>query len=70
MDRVLQSREYELDWLIKARLNRILVGIVNSMMPVLVSVVSFAVFVWRGGEMTAGVAFTVGIGALLISNTN
>ncbi|KAI0048024.1 multidrug resistance-associated ABC transporter [Auriscalpium vulgare] len=57
IDRVLDSRNTELSWLIKARLNNIAFHGVWELAPALVSVVSFLIFVLLGNDLTVGTAF-------------
>jgi ABC-type multidrug transport system fused ATPase/permease subunit len=56
--RALDSRNVELDWLIKMRINGILFSAVWTLAPVLVSVFSFFVYVYLGNRLTVSVAFT------------
>ena len=45
--------------MIKARLNSVLFQLLWSCAPVLVSIISFLVFVLQGNELTVSIAFTV-----------
>ncbi|KAF8502966.1 ABC transporter type 1, transmembrane domain-containing protein [Gautieria morchelliformis] len=58
MDRVLNARKIELDWLVKGRINRILFSALWTTAPILVSVLSFLTFILTGHELTISVAFT------------
>ncbi len=59
IDRVSDARATEMKWMIKSRLNSIMFQLLWSCAPVLVSIVSFLVFVLQGNELTASIAFTV-----------
>jgi ABC-type multidrug transport system fused ATPase/permease subunit len=56
--RVFDARKHELDWLIKSRLNNIMLQALWSTAPILVSVISFMTFVVQGNKLTVGTAFT------------
>ncbi|TCD65581.1 hypothetical protein EIP91_002465 [Steccherinum ochraceum] len=56
--RVLDARETELQWFIKARINSVLFSVIWTLMPIFISVSAFAVFVWQGHQLTVGTAFT------------
>ena len=57
--RVLDSRVFDLKWLIKGRLNSIMFVSVWTAAPILDSVTSFFTYVYIGGnELTVGNAFT------------
>ncbi|KLO18997.1 P-loop containing nucleoside triphosphate hydrolase protein [Schizopora paradoxa] len=58
IQRVLDAREHELKWLMKSRVNTIILQALWTASPILVSVISLMVFVARGNELTLGVAFT------------
>ncbi|KAI0041568.1 hypothetical protein FA95DRAFT_1565261 [Auriscalpium vulgare] len=58
IDRVQDSRKKEMSWMIKARVNNVAFNALWGMAPVLVSVVSFLVFVLQGNELTVSTAFT------------
>ncbi|KAF8529350.1 multidrug resistance-associated ABC transporter [Gautieria morchelliformis] len=58
MDRVLDARKIELDWLVKGRINRIMFSALWTTAPILVSVLSFLTFILTGHELTISVAFT------------
>lgn len=59
IDRVSDARATEIKWMIKSRLNWVLFQLLWSCAPVLVSIISFLVFVLRGNELTVSTAFTV-----------
>ncbi|KAL5532471.1 hypothetical protein ACEPAF_6041 [Sanghuangporus sanghuang] len=52
------SRAKELIWLVKSRFNSVLLQIVWSTAPILVSVLSFLAYVSCGNDLTVGTAFT------------
>ncbi|KAI0752843.1 multidrug resistance-associated ABC transporter [Daedaleopsis nitida] len=56
--RVLDAREVEMQWMIKARINSILFSLIWICAPILISVTSFFVYVAQGNELTVGTAFT------------
>ncbi|PIL36802.1 ATP-binding cassette transporter [Ganoderma sinense ZZ0214-1] len=56
--RVLDSRTVELQWMVKERLNTIGFSLLGTISPVLVSVVSFYVYIAQGNQLTIGTAFT------------
>ncbi|KAI0357687.1 multidrug resistance-associated ABC transporter [Trametes cingulata] len=58
IQRVLHARHAELQWLVKARVNSVVFALLQTCIPVLVSVTSFLVFVAQGNELTVGTAFT------------
>lgn len=58
LDRVEQAREKELDWIKKSRVNMLLFMTLWTSAPIAVSIVSFATFVFQGGELSVGTAFT------------
>ncbi|KAF8502971.1 hypothetical protein JB92DRAFT_3123623 [Gautieria morchelliformis] len=59
IDRVLDARKFELGWLVKGRINRIMFSALWTTAPILVSVLSFLTFILTGHELTISVAFTV-----------
>ena len=59
INRVLQSRAVELAMLVKTQGFAILLKIIASAAPILVSVFAFLTFVAQGHELTVGIAFTV-----------
>ncbi|KAI0065886.1 multidrug resistance-associated ABC transporter [Artomyces pyxidatus] len=56
--RALDARAFEMKWMVKSRLNSVMFSMVWSCAPVLVSVISFLVFVMQGNELTVSIAFT------------
>jgi hypothetical protein len=59
IDRVSDARATEIKWMIKSRFNSIMIQLLWSCAPVLVSITSFLVFVLQGNELTVSIAFTV-----------
>ncbi|KAF8577829.1 multidrug resistance-associated ABC transporter [Ramaria rubella] len=58
IERVLDARKFELGWLSKRRINQVMLSMLWTTAPILVSVVSFLTFVMSGHELTVPVAFT------------
>ncbi|PIL29150.1 ATP-binding cassette transporter [Ganoderma sinense ZZ0214-1] len=58
IQRVLDAREGEMQWMIKARVNAVCFSLLWTTAPILVSVTSFFVYVAQGNELTIGTAFT------------
>ncbi|RDX45811.1 multidrug resistance-associated ABC transporter [Lentinus brumalis] len=58
IQRVLEAREVEMQWMIKSRINSVCFSLIWTCAPILVSVTSFFVYVARGNELTIGTAFT------------
>ncbi|KAJ7579704.1 hypothetical protein C8J56DRAFT_281572 [Mycena floridula] len=58
IERVLLQREAEMKWMVKSRVNSILFSTIWISAPILVSVISFFVYVWMGNVLTISVAFT------------
>ncbi|OJT05881.1 ATP-dependent bile acid permease [Trametes pubescens] len=58
IQKVLDSREVEMQWMIKARINSICFSLIGICAPILVSVSAFFVYVASGNELTIGTAFT------------
>nr|VWO97308.1 NAD-dependent protein deacylase (EC (Regulatory protein SIR2 homolog) [Ganoderma boninense] len=56
--RVLDARTVELQWMVQARFNAIGFSLLGTISPILVSVVSFHVYVAQGNQLTIGTAFT------------
>ncbi|TFK37278.1 multidrug resistance-associated ABC transporter [Crucibulum laeve] len=56
--RVLDAREVEMKWMTKSRINSVLLHILWTCGPILVSVICFFVYVMQGNELTVSVAFT------------
>ncbi|KAM5535675.1 hypothetical protein V8D89_010662 [Ganoderma adspersum] len=55
---VLDARAVELQWMVKARFNAIGFSLLGTVSPILVSVVSFYVYIAQGNQLTIGTAFT------------
>ncbi|KAG8933322.1 hypothetical protein FRC02_012140 [Tulasnella sp. 418] len=58
LKRVHDARTYELGWLKKERANSIIFGLLWTLAPVGVSIVSFFAYVYLGNELTISTAFT------------
>ncbi|EMD39008.1 hypothetical protein CERSUDRAFT_104287 [Gelatoporia subvermispora B] len=58
IQRAMDAREVEMQWMIKSRLNSIMFSLIWTCAPILVSVTSFMVYVMQGNELTVGTAFT------------
>ncbi|KAI0332194.1 multidrug resistance-associated ABC transporter [Cubamyces sp. BRFM 1775] len=58
IQRVMEARKVEMDWMVKARVNSICFSLIWTCAPILVSVTSFFTFVAQGNELTIGTAFT------------
>ena len=56
--RTMNARKKELSWMVKSRINSILFSAIWTLAPILVSVVSFASYIWLGNQLTVSVAFT------------
>ena len=56
--RTMDARKKELSWMVKSRINSILFSAIWTLAPILVSVVSFASYIWLGNQLTVSVAFT------------
>ncbi|KAJ7624560.1 hypothetical protein FB45DRAFT_84390 [Roridomyces roridus] len=56
--RVLEAREVEMGWMVKARLNSLLFFLIWALAPILLSSISFLTYVMLGNELTIGTAFT------------
>ena len=56
--RTMDARKKELSWLVKSRINSVLFSAIWTLAPILVSVVSFASYIWLGNQLTVSVAFT------------
>jgi len=57
-ERTMDAREKELTWMVKSRINSVLFSAIWTLAPILVSVVSFASYIWLGNQLTVSVAFT------------
>jgi ABC-type multidrug transport system fused ATPase/permease subunit len=58
ISRVMDARKYELDWVVRMRINGVLFSGIWVFAPILVSVTSFLTFVYQGNELTVSIAFT------------
>jgi len=56
--RTMDARRKELSWMVKSRINSVLFSAIWTLAPILVSVVSFASYIWLGNQLTVSVAFT------------
>jgi len=56
--RTMDTRKKELSWMVKSRINSVLFSAIWTLAPILVSVVSFASYIWFGNQLTVSVAFT------------
>jgi len=57
--RTMDAREVEIKWMIKSRLNSVMFYLLWSCAPILVSIISFFVYVMQGKELSVSIAFTV-----------
>ena len=57
-ERTMDARKKELSWMVKSRINSVLFSAIWTLAPILVSVVSFASYIWLGNQLTVSVAFT------------
>ncbi|KAF8554053.1 hypothetical protein OG21DRAFT_1497299 [Imleria badia] len=58
IDRAMDARGVEMNWIVKARLNSIVFTLIWTSAPILVSVISFFAYVYQGNKLTVSVAFT------------
>ncbi|KAF8890823.1 multidrug resistance-associated ABC transporter [Gymnopilus junonius] len=58
IDRVMEAREAELSWIVKARINAIMLGLLSTIAPIFVSVLTFTVYILNANELTISTAFT------------
>ncbi|KAL0058578.1 hypothetical protein AAF712_014741 [Marasmius tenuissimus] len=58
IERVMGARGKEMKWMVKSRVNSIMFYTLWMSAPILVSIVSFAVYVAQGNELTVSQAFT------------
>jgi ABC-type multidrug transport system fused ATPase/permease subunit len=58
IQRALDSRKFEIKWLVKSRINSVLFTALWTSAPILVSIISFFTFVAQGNELTVSTAFT------------
>ncbi|KAJ7727894.1 hypothetical protein B0H16DRAFT_1677216 [Mycena metata] len=59
IDRALEARKNEINWMVKARINYVFFYCLWVTAPILISVISFWVYVMSGNELTISTAFTV-----------
>ena len=57
-ERTMDARRKELSWMVKSRINFVLLSAIWTLAPILVSVFSFASYIWLGNQLTVSVAFT------------
>jgi ABC-type multidrug transport system fused ATPase/permease subunit len=58
IQRAMDARAVEMQWFVKSRINSIFFSLLWTLAPILVSVVSFATYIYTGHELTVPVAFT------------
>ncbi|KAG1750553.1 uncharacterized protein EDB91DRAFT_1108133 [Suillus paluster] len=58
IQRAMEARGVEMTWMVKARINSVLFSMIWTSAPILVSLISFFVFVYQGNQLTVSVAFT------------
>ncbi|KAJ7590252.1 multidrug resistance-associated ABC transporter [Mycena floridula] len=58
IDRTLNARELEMQWMVKSRVNNVILAFVWIGAPIFISVASFFSYIARGNQMTISVAFT------------
>ncbi|PFH45713.1 hypothetical protein AMATHDRAFT_158119 [Amanita thiersii Skay4041] len=58
IQRTLDAREVEMKWMSEARINSALFYLLWTLAPILVSIISFFVYVIQGNQLTISVAFT------------
>ncbi|KAF9219896.1 P-loop containing nucleoside triphosphate hydrolase protein [Gyrodon lividus] len=56
--RVMDARNVELKWVTKARINSVIFSAIWISAPIMVSLISFFVYVYQGNKLTVSVAFT------------
>ncbi|KAF9259759.1 hypothetical protein L218DRAFT_873993 [Marasmius fiardii PR-910] len=56
--RVMEARNKELSWIVKARINAVFYSLLWMSAPILISIVSFATYVFQGNDLTVSKAFT------------
>ncbi|KAJ7175965.1 hypothetical protein C8R46DRAFT_1174662 [Mycena filopes] len=56
--RAMEARDEEMSWRLRGRLNNLLFHCVWSITPILMSIISFFVYVWLGNQLTVAKAFT------------
>ncbi|KAF8812935.1 multidrug resistance-associated ABC transporter [Phlegmacium glaucopus] len=58
INRAMDSREVEMKWMVKARINGVMFYLLWTCAPIFVSILSFFTFVMQGNQLTISVAFT------------
>ncbi|KAH7909133.1 ABC transporter type 1, transmembrane domain-containing protein, partial [Hygrophoropsis aurantiaca] len=58
IQRTMEARGVEMDWVVKARINSVMFSALWTSAPILVSLISFFTYVYRGNELTVSTAFT------------
>ncbi|KAH7911841.1 hypothetical protein BJ138DRAFT_1125686, partial [Hygrophoropsis aurantiaca] len=58
IQRTMDARGVEMDWMVKARINSVMFSALWTTAPILVSLISFFTYVYRGNELTVSTAFT------------
>ncbi|KAH7922269.1 P-loop containing nucleoside triphosphate hydrolase protein [Leucogyrophana mollusca] len=58
IQRAMDARGVEMDWMVKARINSVMFSALWTSAPILVSLISFFTYVYRGNELTVATAFT------------
>ncbi|KAI6025492.1 hypothetical protein EDC04DRAFT_2930881 [Pisolithus marmoratus] len=68
LERVQHARRVEISWLKRFRMKSVLSAIVSTAAPMLVSIISFFVYVDQGHQLTPSVAFTVKLDSCMFRN--
>ncbi|KAG6334904.1 hypothetical protein ID866_4185 [Astraeus odoratus] len=58
IQRVMDARAVEIEWIVKACINSVMFRAIWSSAPILVSLISFAAYVYQGNKLTVPIAFT------------
>ncbi|KAJ7592171.1 hypothetical protein C8J56DRAFT_932695 [Mycena floridula] len=58
IDRTLAAREVEMKWMIKSRINNVMLALLWLSAPIFISVLSFFAYIAVGNKMTISIAFT------------
>ncbi|KAG2143718.1 hypothetical protein DEU56DRAFT_792331 [Suillus clintonianus] len=58
IQRAMEARGVEMNWMVKSRINSVLFSLIWTSAPILVSLISFLVFVYQGNQLTVSIAFT------------
>ncbi|EGN91771.1 hypothetical protein SERLA73DRAFT_157398 [Serpula lacrymans var. lacrymans S7.3] len=58
IQRAMEARGFEMGWMVKARINSVMFSSLWTCAPILVSLISFFTYVYRGGQLTVAIAFT------------